>query len=189
MRTDIERWEKKYKAAEPGAFDAADVTLQAQARWFDGAGSALDIACGGGANLQWLSRRGYQVTGMDGSLRALKLACQQPDGAKFRLIAADLDKTAPPAQAYDAVVVVHYLNRALFPAIAAALKPGGRLFYKTFNRNLLRERPGFNSDFVLEIGELQQVFSGLKLLAAAEPDVQDASNSWVVMEKQEGNHA
>jgi len=185
MRSELYRWDKKYREAGPQALANADVTLRGLGRWFPGAGRALDLACGAGANLQWLHRQGYQVTGMDCSLEALKLACRQPDGRQFKLIAADLEMTVLPSGRYAAITVVHYLDRRLFPAIIAALKPGGRLFYKTFNRNLLQQRPRFNPDFVLEIGELQQSFRGLKTCLAAEPDADDAVNSWVVMEQPE----
>lgn len=189
MRDDIERWEKKYSAAEPGLFDAPDKTLQSLGDWFDGNGEALDIACGGGANLQWLCQQGYAVTGMDGSLNALKLACRQPDGKKFRLIAADMDRTDLPVKKYAAIVVVHYLNREIFPMIMKALKPGGRLLYKTFNKNLLVERPGFNPDYVLEIGELAGSFNGLRPRIIAEPDAENPADSWILMENPGGNNA
>ncbi len=183
MRSNSHRWEEKYRKARAGAFADADTTLRRLGRWFAGPGRALDLACGGGANLQWLYRQGYQVTGMDASLQALKLACAQPDGRRFRLIAADLATTKLPRGHYAAVTVVHYLERALFPAIVRALQPGGRLFYKTFNKNMLRQQPGFNPDYVLEIGELQQSFAELKPCVVAEPDRDDPVNSWVVMEK------
>ncbi|RTZ59110.1 MAG: class I SAM-dependent methyltransferase [Gammaproteobacteria bacterium] len=185
MCSDMDRWEEKYRQAEPDSVGDADATLRSLARWFDGAGQALDLACGAGANLQWLHRQGYRVTGMDRSLEALKLACRQPDGRQFRLIAADLETTELPHQCYAAIIVVHYLDRTLFPAIVRALKPGGRLFYKTFNKNLLQQRPGFNPDFVLEIGELQRSFGELKPRVIAEPDTGNPVNSWVVMEQPE----
>ena len=185
MRSDIDRWNQKYSQAKPVSFADADRTLQALGGWFDGVGEALDLACGAGANLQWLFRRGYAVTGMDGSLHALRLACQQPDGGRFRLLAVDLDNAVLPGERYAAIVVVHYLNRALFPSIISALKPGGRLFYKTFNTNLLDQRPGFNPDYLLEPGELARAFDSLTPCVVAEPDTADPSNSWVVMEKPE----
>ena len=189
MKDDIRRWENKYAALAPEACREPDVTLRHLECWFPGRGRALDIACGGGANLQWLHERGYAVTGMDGSLRALSLACRQPAGKQFRLIALDLTDASFAEEEYDAIVVVHYLNRVLFPRIVRALRPGGRLFYKTFNQNLLRRRPDFNPDFLLGIGELQHAFRQLTPCVLADPDDSEGCESWVVMEKPERDDA
>jgi SAM-dependent methyltransferase len=78
--------------------------------------------------------------------------------------------------AFDLIVVVRYLERALFPWIASALAPGGRLFYLTFNRGRLASRPGFNPDYLLADGELQAAFPGLQRLAGEEGE----ESSWLI---------
>ena len=60
------------------------------------------------------------------------------------------------------IVVSRFLHRPSLPALAQALRPGGLLFYQTFNRNKPAGGPS-SPDFLLEPGELPEVFSNLTL--------------------------
>jgi len=72
--------------------------------------------------------------------------------------------------AYDLVVVTHYLHRPLFPAILAALRPGGTLVYETFTRaQAARGRPT-NPEFLLEPGELLRLVAPLTVRDFREGD-------------------
>lgn len=73
-----------------------------------------------------------------------------------------------------------YLNRALFPALVQTLRPGGLLLYKTFNTNMLRTRPGFNPDYLLDPGELARLLSALAPLQTNDhADNLDPYSWWV----------
>ena len=76
--------------------------------------------------------------------------------------ARDVTARAPEPDAFDVITIGHFLERPLAPPIAAALRPGGLLFYQTFTR----ERTGgpSNPDFLLEVGELLRLFAGLRVL-------------------------
>jgi SAM-dependent methyltransferase len=68
----------------------------------------------------------------------------------------------PPApDGFDVVVVSHFLDRKLMPAIAAALRPGGVLFYQTFTREAVTECGPSNPAFRLETNELLRLVDEL----------------------------
>jgi hypothetical protein len=72
---------------------------------------------------------------------------------------ADLEQGRWPfaGEAFDAIVVVHYLHRALFPQLLAALADDGVLLYETFaHGNAVYGKPS-NPDFLLRAGELLAV--------------------------------
>jgi hypothetical protein len=63
------------------------------------------------------------------------------------------------------VVVANYLHRPLFPALAAALAPGGVLLYETFMAGNERFGRPSNPAFLLRPGELWSAFDGLQIVA------------------------
>jgi 2-polyprenyl-3-methyl-5-hydroxy-6-metoxy-1,4-benzoquinol methylase len=124
---------------------------------------ALDMACGRAGNGEWLARRGFHVSAWDISdviiddIRRRKpqwIAC-----ADVR----DVTQYPPAPASFDIIVVCRFLDRSLCPAIANALLPGGTLFYQTFTQGLS------NPDFMLNPGELPQLFPDLQILEYHEP--------------------
>ena len=71
---------------------------------------------------------------------------------------ADLEAYPFPEAVFDVVVVFRYLDRGLIPTLRNTLKSGGLLFYKTFNENLLLEKPSFPRAYLLARGELRTWF-------------------------------
>jgi hypothetical protein len=62
-------------------------------------------------------------------------------------------------------LVFRYLHRPLIPAIARVLAPGGLLIYETFTTEQRSLGTGpRNPDYLLEPGELPDLFSELELL-------------------------
>jgi SAM-dependent methyltransferase len=93
-------------------------------------------------------------------------------GLPLRADVVDLetgDATLPVA-AFDVVVVVHYLHRPLFPALRAALRPGGILVYETFTRAQAERGRPTNPAFLLEPGELRRLAAPLEILFEREGD-------------------
>ena len=130
-----------------------------------GAGArVLDLACGHGRNARWFARRGCRVTAVD-----VDPACAASfaNEAAVEFVQADLEGGAWPfaGQAFDAVIVVHYLHRPLLPLLAATLAPGGLLVYETFARGNERFGRPRNPDFLLRPRELVEVFGQLRILA------------------------
>lgn len=128
---------------------------------------ALDAACGDGRNARYLAQLGFAVDAVDVSdvaVAALQAAATQ---AVLSISARvmDLEHEVPPADAYDVVVCTNYLQRDLFPALGAALRPGGLLLYETFGRAHLEELGrAINPAYVLDRNELLRAFDGLHVL-------------------------
>lgn len=106
--------------------------------------SVLDVGCGGGIVSNELSRRGYQVTGIDISLPALEFAevvCKR-EGLSSRFIEASAYSLPFADESFDAVVcsdILEHLTdvpRAL-REVHRVLKPGGMLVYDTISRTTL----------------------------------------------------
>ncbi len=133
-------------------------------------GDALDLACGRGQNAIWLAEHGYRVDAIDISPVALALARAEAArrGLTVNFIEADLDTYVLPIAAYDLIAVFYFLNRQLFPAIQAALRPGGWLFYETFNTGRLASDPHIPPAYLLEPGELPRRFAGWRIMEAGD---------------------
>ena len=133
---------------------------------------ALDIACGAGGTLCWLAERGWQVTGVDISASALALAQAQLEAAgllpRATLLCADLDIWRPRAAAYDLITCCYFLDRRLWPALRAAVRPNGLLCLQTYHTGRLTARPESNPAHLLAPGELAALVAGWgwRLLAA-----------------------
>ena len=137
-------------------------------------GRALDVACGRGRHALWLAQHGFETTAIDRDPEVVAALDARARAERLPLTAKAIDLEAGAvalgAAAYDVVVVVHYLHRPLFPALLAALRPGGVLVYETFTRaQAARGRPT-NPAFLLEPGELRGLVAGLDVLDAREGD-------------------
>ncbi|MFG6431027.1 class I SAM-dependent methyltransferase [Roseateles sp. LYH14W] len=125
-------------------------------------GTALDVACGSGRNLRWLSQSGWQVTGIDRDT-----AATSPLQSLATIVDADIE-TGPwplPQQQFDLVVVCNYLWRPLFDTIKSAVKPGGWLIWETFADGQQTIGRPSRPDFLLQRGELLRVCAGWQIVA------------------------
>ena len=137
------------------------------------ASRVLDVACGSGRHVAWLISQGHQVTGLDRDAAAL---AQLPAGATA--LQADIE-SAPwplPGQQFDAVVVTHYLWRALWPQLLESVRPGGVLIYETFAEGNAAYGKPARPDFLLRPGELLQApLRVVQRMVAVRPPVTPAS--------------
>ena len=138
------------------------------------AGTALDVACGRGRNAIWLAQRGLDTRAVDRDDAALDDLRREAERLHVSVAVEAIDleagDTRLPSMAFDVIVVVHYLHRALVPALRDALRPGGVLVYETFTRaQAARGRPT-NPAFLLERGELRGLVAPLDIVAAREGD-------------------
>ncbi|MCA9656727.1 MAG: class I SAM-dependent methyltransferase [Myxococcales bacterium] len=162
MTTPANKWDRIYSDREvTGA--GAPASLVDNAHLLPRRGQALDLACGLGGAAIFLARRGLEVTAWDSSalvidkLRAFAAREELPLCAEHREVGVE----RLPAAQYDVIVVANFLVRDACREIAAALRPGGLLFYETFS---LESRPGArhkNPDYCLRRGELLELFSAL----------------------------
>lgn len=125
-------WDQRHAQAE--GIGAVPAVLRLHPGWLPSGGHALDLACGRGAAALWLAERGLEVTAWDCSAVAIERLREAADagGLAVRAEVRDLLAAPLPRAGFDLVVVGHFLERALCPAIAAALRPGGLLYYQTF---------------------------------------------------------
>ena len=137
-------------------------------------GRALDVACGRGRHALWLAERGLKTMAVDRSPDAVSTVNEEARARHLPLSAEvrDLETGAHPfpSSSYDVIVVVHYLHRRLFPALIAALVPGGLLVYETFTRAQAARGKPTNPDYLLESGELLDLVRPLEILASREGD-------------------
>ena len=103
----------------------------------------LDVGCGGGILSESMSNKGAEVTGIDLSEKALKVAQLHglESGVKvdYRLISVEALAAEMPGS-FDAVTCMEMLEHVPDPAAVVAactrlVKPGGTVFFSTINRN------------------------------------------------------
>jgi SAM-dependent methyltransferase len=130
-------------------------------------GPVLDVACGGGRHALFFAARGHPVDAVDRDAAAVAAVAALARQAGITALCADLEGGAWPyaGRQFAAVVVTNYLHRPLFPALMAALAPGGVLIYETFAQgNAAYGRPA-NPDFLLQQGELLRVIGPARVVA------------------------
>lgn len=161
------KWDQRYSNRQSQLGDIAQV-LKQQESLLPSNGRALDLACGLGSNSIFLAKHGFEVTAWDLSDVAIRQLDQlsQQLGIKIIAEARDCVRHPPPAESFDVILVARFLERALCPAISAALKPGGRLFYQTFTVH--HQGSPSNPAFLLQEKELAQLFPDLQILSYQE---------------------
>ena len=103
----------------------------------------LDVGCGGGILTEAMTRLGAQVTGIDLSDKALRVAelHLHESGLKVSYLKQSAEAFAEQnAGAFDVVTCMELLEHvpepdAMVAACARLLKPGGQAFFSTINRN------------------------------------------------------
>ena len=154
-----EKWDRRHAEAE-GPGEVAEV-LQRNAHLLPASGRALDLACGRGANALWLAERGWAVHAWDLSPVAIERLQAEAGarGLEVRGEVRDVVARPPAAESFDLVLVSHFLERSLVPALIAALRPRGLVFYQTFVAETHRGRgPGLESTWRLAPNELLRLF-------------------------------
>lgn len=105
--------------------------------------TALDIGCGGGLLAEGMAARGALVTGIDLAEKSLNVArlhlLESGLAVDYRLIAAEALAEERPAS-FDLVTCLEMLEHIPDPAsivhaAARLVKPGGKVFFSTLNRN------------------------------------------------------
>jgi SAM-dependent methyltransferase len=101
---------------------------------FGPAGDVLELAAGTGWWTRHLVRHARQVTAVDASAEVLELNRRRA-GPRVTYLQADLFDWTPPAGRFDVVFFGYWLShvpdervRPFFDQVAAALRPGGRVF-------------------------------------------------------------
>lgn len=135
-------------------------------------GAVLDVACGYGRHALLLGGAGYPVEAVDRDPEALAFTAETARalGLPVATRALDLEAGQPDLgeDAFDVVLVVHFLHRPLFPALRRALARGGLLIYETFTREQAKLSKPTNPAFLLDPGELPKLCEGLEIVRQRE---------------------
>jgi tellurite methyltransferase len=126
-------------------------------------GPVLDLACGDGRNGIFLAREQLEVICCDRSAEALEKAKELATayGANLEVWQVDLEREGVnplAADYYGAILVFRYLHRPLIPCIRKGLRNGGLLIYETFTVDQPRFGKPHNPNFLLDPGELHEMF-------------------------------
>ena len=151
-------------------------------------GHVLDVACGKGRHAILLAQSGLQVRAIDRSAEAIATLRHDAEkrGLQIDTAVVDLETHPPPSLGevlYDAVLVFNYLYRPLMPAIRAAVKPGGRLFYETFTTRQAGRGHPRNPAFLLEDNELAELMAPFTILRSRDGDIDGRFIASVVAER------
>ena len=129
-------------------------------------GPVLDLACGAGRHARLFLERGHPVTAVDRDLSGIADTIGRPG---LEALEIDLEDGRPfplAGRRFAGVVVTNYLYRPLFPALVAAVAPGGALIYETFakgNEGFGRPR---RPEHLMNPGELLEAVRGrLRVIA------------------------
>jgi SAM-dependent methyltransferase len=189
-----DRWNRKYRESPDSLTEPDPFLLQAFSQYivplFPGGGKALDLAGGAGRHAIWLAKKGWEVTLIDISEAGVELARHNAGAlaTHIRFVVDDLThfkasqirsaaslKNASLKKAtlekdtlenaFELVLVFCYLDRAIFPEIVKAIRPGGLLVYKTHTVLQAERQCGpKNPAHLLQPGELPQLVDGLRIL-------------------------
>jgi len=160
-----EKWNQRWqeKAFKPLAPDP----WLLRAMIFLSPGPALDVACGRGRNSLYLAEKGFTVTGVDISDQGLSLLQQEGSNRNLplKLLQLDLEDSASlPPGPFNVILKFFYLQRSLLPIIKDILKPGGVIVLRSFSKAKSTQRESGNPEFILNPGELLDVFAGWDIL-------------------------
>lgn len=162
-------WDRRYTDGEYRPRTWVSPFLE---QWMDHfpRGRALDLACGAGRNALRLAEAGHQVDAIDISVAAINMARTEAEqrGLEVAWQVADLDDAQLPADAYDVITVIRYVNRNMWPRLITALAPNGWLLIEHHLQTTADvDGPG-SPDFRLQPQELLEAFRTLRIVSYEE---------------------
>ena len=189
MAGGMSAWEGPREYGE-GRIDGPCSWLLANADLLPRIGRALDVACGRGRHALLLAAAGIGVHALDRDAGRIGSLAAIADRLKLPVVAEVVDVEDGTAdlgrEAYDLVLVVHYLHRPLFPALVRALAPGGLLIYETFTTAQAQRGKPSNPAFLLEPGELPRLVAALQVLRQREGEFEGRMVAGIVARKAAG---
>ncbi len=168
-----QHWEEKFRSQSWGRYPPEDLVRFVGRRYGQGNRSdvsVLEIGCGPGANLWFLHREGFQVSGIDGAPTAIAgaLARLESENQTLNAVAPDLRvgdfKNLPWGDgSFDFVIDIFAIYANTLEVIQQAigevhrvLKPGGRFYSKLWGRNTA----GYGEGREIERGTYDDIASG-----------------------------
>ena len=136
-------------------------------------GKALDLACGHGANALFLAQHNMESHAWDISSVAIEQLNEISNSLNLNINAKVRDVvTHPPEEnSFDVIIVSHFLDRQIIPAIIAALREDGLLFYQTFTIARVKESGPSSEKYRLDKNELLNLCNDLDVIVYQEEDI------------------
>ncbi len=114
----------------------------------------LELGCGNGKTLSTMIQRGWDVTAIDFSPRAVSLSRKRCKGIiSSESIVADARQAPFKNNTFDAVFAIHIVGHLCEPErkliaceLAHTIKPGGILFFTDFSTDDFRYGSGFETE-------------------------------------------
>ncbi|WP_455375529.1 class I SAM-dependent methyltransferase [Kaarinaea lacus] len=172
---DKTKWNNRYRAVSVdsssndssslSAIPPAAQVLRENCHLLPVSGTALDLACGLGANALFLAKQGLVAHAWDISDVAIErlLDASQSIPLQIATEVRDVVASPPTKNSFDVIVVSRFLERRLISSLIDAVKPGGLIFYQTF---VIDKMPGIgpdNADYLLKPNELLEMFRSLTI--------------------------
>lgn len=163
---DVEYWDEKFVSGGNRLLDP-EKSLVDNIGYFK-KGTLLDVACGDGRNSIFLIERGFQVTGIDFSSKALiKLdTFAKKNNYKVNLKQVDLSKSdsLDDIDLFDNIVINHYrLNKKALSNIKNHIKEDGILFICGFGEKHKIDTKIRKEDLI-QYTDLEDVNKSFKLI-------------------------
>ena len=172
---DKTKWNNRYRAVSDesstinssslSSIPSAAQVLKENCHLLPVSGTALDLACGLGANALFLAKQGLVTHAWDISDVAIERLLDASLSIPLQITTEVRDVVAspPPKNSFDVIVVSRFLERRLIDSLIDALKPGGLIFYQTFIIDKMAGVGPDNSDYLLKPNELLQMFRSLTI--------------------------
>lgn len=207
----FEGWDDVFSSQEWGKYPGEELIRFVARRFYSvpdrKAVRILELGCGTGANVWFLAREGFSVTGMDGSRVAIEQARTRlaAEGLSAELHVGDINALPFPAESFDAVIDVECLScnslkdtRATLAEALRVLRPGGWIYSKTFCAGMTGEATAVRLEgeprtyVEMREGPLAKRFGLVRLTAEDEiPEVYGAFEGleWDIIQRSDRNRS
>jgi len=166
-RDDRAHWNERYAERGPELDRAPSSWVIDQCRTLSPAATIVDLAGGTGRHAEALAKAGWRVAVVDFVPRAVAAAVARH--ARVEGVVADARLLPLRDGSIDAIICVSFLDRSIFPSLAAALRTDGILVYETFtlaHQDVVARggaRGPRNAAYLLEAGELPRLVAPLEV--------------------------
>lgn len=174
---DISFWDERYSSKEYVYGEAPNDFLVEAGTHLPPKARVLSLGEGEGRNAVYLAKQGHHVTAVDLSPVGMEKgrALAERAGVTLECVVADLGQWTPPANAFDAVLMVWlHLPSAMRPAVmrnaVAALVPGGLVLSEVYRPEQLLHKTGGppSADALVSLKQMQEELGDLEWLVARE---------------------
>lgn len=166
------KWNKHYNACSNECPAAAEVLSQNQ-HLLPKQGTALDLACGRGANAICLAENRLRTTAWDISSSALEQLSLHAKERKLDINTEvrDVSEQPPEINTFDVIVVSRFLDRNVMSHIKNSIKQNGLVFYQTFTKSKVNDSGPNNPDYLLNNNELLKMFNDWNIIVYREEGI------------------